>query len=1489
MLVQNEVVTRILDLLLPQLPKQEAFRVVGFVAPAGLLSVPVINAMAKLKGEGLEGVVLGAQRSDIQARDVQFIKGPVVAKDQAPSLHDVLSLASREGGHSALIEGYNAFLETLPESTKGTATGPMEALKAKWLPDQVDLVVIDNDTFESGAIVRQTLGAKAILVGGSRKSVGGSLAFEQLFNNPKYELAYSNDDELGGLSLFIATNLSKRALPIHFFTIVLNGEPFIRYHEKMMLQLRCDWHWHIVEGVADLVKDTAWSVAAGGNIPDSLHHRGKSNDGTTLYLDELKARFPNTITIYRKPDDVFWNGKQEMVAAPIPNIKEHCLLWQIDADELWTPQQVETMRQMFLDEPDRTAAFFWCNYFVGPTKVLSTRYNYAQNPSFEWLRVWQFEPGMIWDKHEPPVLAQLDDQTGERFDVGHKRPFRHHETERKGLVFDHFAYVTADQARFKESYYGYKGAVSQWEALQSHQAKSGLLRDYFAWVSDNTVFDTAERLGIDPLAFINPATASWEFVTQRNPEQELATKALQKGLKIAVDGVFFQLSNSGIARVWVNLLQAWVKSGFADQVVLLDRGGTAPRIEGVIYHTIELHDSEKMAQDSDMLEEVCQKLRVNLFLSTYYTTPTQTNSVFFGHDMIPEVIGQNLEDVWWQQKRRAIQFAAGHIMVSQSSADLMCFFHPYIDPSSVQIAHNSVAPVFKQLLPNDVQDFKVAHGIEQDYILLVGERSGWQGYKNGKVVFAALGKMAAKDRPLLVCVGGQPNLDANEEALLGDVAVKFLQLDDDGLRAAYGGALAFVCPSLMEGFGLPIIEAMSLGCPALVCNNTSIPEVAGDAGLYFDPNNAATLVAQILRLKEKKFRSKIIELGFKNAAKFDQDKTAHAIHAYLSSIAKKMRASGRTKANSALSDLAQNTQKLLATTAQLHAAERNLFQAKLVSDQGPKIDVRDLSEPKGTEPAFASDYMEVLEQRMLGAYRHIRELDHKIRKSQQFERDVLGELEQLRQAEAARVADIVALEATISRQQIQLETKPAAAPMVFLDNSHVPQPPHLPAVKLEDSDLDYLIAPVLARDRSADPLSAVLNKIGFSQARPELVHEGLGNRDGVAPVFKTVPVAKPKRNCTPRAIRPFGIPELPVAKPFVRNPTFKLNFLQRKWLHRTMGPWFDASWYTQRHQLTGAHGQNPLNHFTTLGLLDNLSPSPLFDPDYYLEVNRDVAETGVPAFWHFFTRGLKEKRTSSRFFDQRYYLDKYPDTVAQKTAPIAHFLIKGMNELRAPHPLFDPEYYLEMYQDVAASNANPLRHYLEYGLAEGRTGTPLFDSKFYLRMYPEIALSGLDPMTHFMTVGTKADYQPHPLFDPEYYLERYSDVRDSGMSAFEHFLVFGLKENRQPHPLFDPKYYLSTYPDVAASQSGAYVHFVRFGIKENRRPHPLFDPHYYRSANKDVDASGLHPFEHFITIGLYDGRNPNELFSPNRYEQLFGDSLRPNMPVFEQYLRYGLT
>jgi hypothetical protein len=303
------------------------------------------------------------------------------------------------------------------------------------------------------------------------------------------------------------------SLPVHFFTIVLNGEPFIRHHVEEFKKLAFCWHWHVVEGVAALRHDTAWSIGNGGRIPNT-HRRGRSADGTSEYLDELAREYPNNITLYRLPLDQCWDGKRAMVAAPLVNIREECLLWEIDADEIWTVVQFQRGRELFLRDPQKQAARYRCWFFVGPNLVITTRNCYA-NSHAEWLRTWRFRPGMTWAAHEPPILAEPMGQ-GVWRDVAAVNSFTQEQTEAAGLVFQHYAYALIEQLRFKEQYYGYRDAVSHWLRLQQAPIYPARLGNYLPWVTDHTLVDRAEGYLTPLLRLPSPTDI---LVSSRDSEQ----------------------------------------------------------------------------------------------------------------------------------------------------------------------------------------------------------------------------------------------------------------------------------------------------------------------------------------------------------------------------------------------------------------------------------------------------------------------------------------------------------------------------------------------------------------------------------------------------------------------------------------------------------------------------------------------------------------------------------------------------------------------------------------------------------------------------------------------------------------------------------------------------------------------------------------------------------------------------------------------------------
>jgi alpha-1,3-rhamnosyl/mannosyltransferase len=173
-----------------------------------------------------------------------------------------------------------------------------------------------------------------------------------------------------------------------------------------------------------------------------------------------------------------------------------------------------------------------------------------------------------------------------------------------------------------------------------------------------------------------------------------------------------------------------------------------------------------------------------------------------------------------------------------------------------------------------------------DYVLAVGTL---EPRKNLERLIAAWGRLppALQDSHTLALVGPRgwddaPILSAARAAgaqLLGGVT-------DDELRALYAGAAAFVYPSLYEGFGLPVLEAMAAGAPVITSNVSSLPEVAGDAALLVDPRDEAAIAEAIERVvTDPTLADDLRARGRPRAAAFSWARTARETLAVLSGLA----------------------------------------------------------------------------------------------------------------------------------------------------------------------------------------------------------------------------------------------------------------------------------------------------------------------------------------------------------------------------------------------------------------------------------------------------------------------------------------------------------------------------------------------------------------------------------------------------------------------------
>lgn len=112
-------------------------------------------------------------------------------------------------------------------------------------------------------------------------------------------------------------------------------------------------------------------------------------------------------------------------------------------------------------------------------------------------------------------------------------------------------------------------------------------------------------------------------------------------------------------------------------------------------------------------------------------------------------------------------------------------------------------------------------------------------------------------------------------------------VDEQRLAALYEQALGLIFPSWYEGFGLPVLEAMQCGCPVIASNRTSLPEVAGDAALYIDPADPASICAAMIRLEENpSLRRQCRDVGLRRARQFSWNRTAEATLSFYQEVLK---------------------------------------------------------------------------------------------------------------------------------------------------------------------------------------------------------------------------------------------------------------------------------------------------------------------------------------------------------------------------------------------------------------------------------------------------------------------------------------------------------------------------------------------------------------------------------------------------------------------------
>jgi glycosyltransferase involved in cell wall biosynthesis len=375
-------------------------------------------------------------------------------------------------------------------------------------------------------------------------------------------------------------------------------------------------------------------------------------------------------------------------------------------------------------------------------------------------------------------------------------------------------------------------------------------------------------------------------------------RAAGGGLSVLVDAR--GLRSSGIGRYLREVLAhlfhdarfgRWTMLGGLDEVrTFAAEHGAADRVQAVSFP----HPFYSPAAQVHWLALAARgALRADAAFFPHYDVPVAgpaPPSVVTVHDLahflLPDVFPAWKRAVAGGVLRRAVGRARRVVVISRATRDDLVGRIPAAAGKAVLIPQG-VAPAFGAAVAAEPRTAEV-HAL-RPFLLCVGNR---KPHKNLVAAVDALAELRRDDPALRLVIAGArfPEGDGvgdrARELGVADAVVELDACGDAELRALYGAAECLVFPSLFEGFGLPVLEAMAAGLPAVVSSRGPLPEVAGDAGVVVDPRAPGAIAAAVRRLRaEPRFRAECVARGRARAGAMTWAHTAERTGAVLREVA----------------------------------------------------------------------------------------------------------------------------------------------------------------------------------------------------------------------------------------------------------------------------------------------------------------------------------------------------------------------------------------------------------------------------------------------------------------------------------------------------------------------------------------------------------------------------------------------------------------------------
>ena len=344
-------------------------------------------------------------------------------------------------------------------------------------------------------------------------------------------------------------------------------------------------------------------------------------------------------------------------------------------------------------------------------------------------------------------------------------------------------------------------------------------------------------------------------------------------MRIAVNGLAITRTMSGIGRTTLNTMRAILRRNDTDEFLLF-LPKDAPEETGLEAENLELVRTDiSLTQPirSLVFEELTLPLelrgaRIDLYYAPSFLLPAFAGArteVICVHDLawriFPKTKSFRFRTYMNRRLPAALKRAARIVCVSKQTADDLLDHYPQASKERVTVVHNGV----------DLDVFKPDPDVETgEFIVVVGNQDPRKNIQTLLEAFPIFRARMRVCRLVMVGPGAAPERRPPAVDFLG-------YLEESELASLYQRAQMVVQPSLYEGFGLPVLEAMACGTPVACADIPVFHEVAGECAQYFDPRNAGSIAGAMGALaRDKDLRAKLTREGVERASGFSWDATA---------------------------------------------------------------------------------------------------------------------------------------------------------------------------------------------------------------------------------------------------------------------------------------------------------------------------------------------------------------------------------------------------------------------------------------------------------------------------------------------------------------------------------------------------------------------------------------------------------------------------------------